>query len=90
MNRLEAASIKSGLEANGMVGVRADDTQHHDELFLNVLTSLRGGRCGVAVFERLIKDEFKGSDAFCAADRHPTHSIPAELTRWLRDKGVAG
>lgn len=48
--------IRKALEPHGIVGVRADDKQYHDDLFPNILTYIYGCGFGVAVFER-IEDE---------------------------------
>ena len=51
-------SIKDTLNGNGISGLRADDKEYHDELFLNILTYIYGCEFGVAVFERLENDNF--------------------------------
>jgi predicted DNA-binding transcriptional regulator len=55
--RIES-SIKNTLSSHGIVGVRSDDKQYHDDLFPNVLTYVHGCGFGVAVFERIESDEF--------------------------------
>jgi hypothetical protein len=52
------ASIKSTLAVRGIIGLRADDKQYHDDLFSNILTYIYGCGFGVAVFERLESDDF--------------------------------
>lgn len=51
-------AIRSALAAHGIDAVRADDKQYHEDLFPNVLTYIHGCGFGVAVFERLVNDEF--------------------------------
>jgi len=51
------ASIKSALKSFGIVGVRADDKQYHDDLFPNVQTYMHGCDFGIAVFDRVEADD---------------------------------
>ncbi len=51
-------SIKRILSSHGIQGLRADEVQYHDDLFPNILTYIYGCGFGVAVFERIEKDEF--------------------------------
>ena len=51
-------SIRSALEPHGIVAVRADDKDYHDDLFPNILTYIYGCTFGIAVFERLQSDQF--------------------------------
>ena len=51
-------AIKGALEPHGIVGLRADDKQYHDDLFPNVMTYIYGCGFGIAVFERLEAEEF--------------------------------
>ena len=51
-------TIRSVLDSHGIVGVRADDKQYHDDLFPNVMTYLYGCGFGIAVFERIEAEEF--------------------------------
>ena len=51
-------AIKATLASVGIVGVRADDKQYHDDLFSNILTYMYGCSLGVAVFERIEEEEF--------------------------------
>lgn len=51
-----ASAIKKALEERGIIGLRADDEMHHDDLYSNVLTYLHGCGFGVAVFERIETD----------------------------------
>jgi hypothetical protein len=53
-----AAAIKEGLAVHGIIGVRADDRQYHDDLFPNVLTYMHGCGLGIAVFERIEAERF--------------------------------
>jgi len=50
--------IRLALEKYGIKGLRADDKSYHDDLFPNVLTYLWGCSIGIAVFERLVVDDF--------------------------------
>jgi len=43
---------------HGLTGLRADDSEYHSDLYWNVVTYMHGCGLGVAVFERLEKDEF--------------------------------
>lgn len=45
--------IKAGLGRYGIVGVRADERDYHDELFSNVLTYIYGCGLGIAVFDHI-------------------------------------
>jgi nucleoside 2-deoxyribosyltransferase len=51
-------AIKNGLAAHGITGIRADDKEYHEDLFPNVLTYMHGCGMGVAVFERIEKENF--------------------------------
>jgi len=51
-------AIRSALDSHGLIGVKADDKQYHDDLFPNVLTYLHGCGFGIAVFERIEAEEF--------------------------------
>lgn len=51
-------AIKKVLESHGIIGVRADDKQYHDDLLPNVLTYIFGCNFGIAVFERIKAEEF--------------------------------
>jgi hypothetical protein len=52
------AGIRSALDPHGLVGLRADDKQYHDDLYFNILTYIYGVRFGIAVFERIEADAF--------------------------------
>jgi hypothetical protein len=52
------AGIKKALDPFGIIAVRADDKQYHDDLFPNVLTYVYGSDLGIAVFERIETEEF--------------------------------
>lgn len=52
------ATIRTSLASFGLEGLRADDKEYHDDLFANVLTYLHGCSFGIAVFERLEREEF--------------------------------
>jgi hypothetical protein len=50
--------IKKALSSAGIVGVRADDREYHPDLWPNVLTYLHGCDFGIAVFERIEREDF--------------------------------
>ncbi|HEX3525924.1 MAG TPA: CHAT domain-containing protein [Thermoanaerobaculia bacterium] len=50
--------IRKALDPLGIVVVRADDKQYHEDLFPNVLTYAYGCGFGIAVFERIEREEF--------------------------------
>ncbi len=50
-------AIKATLGKHGIVGVRADEKEYHDDLLPNVLTYLHGCGFGIAVFERIKTEE---------------------------------
>ncbi|HXA17605.1 MAG TPA: hypothetical protein VN380_11475 [Thermoanaerobaculia bacterium] len=52
------SAIRETLSRSGLTAVRADEKAYHNNLFENVLTYLHGCRFGIAVFERLVGDEF--------------------------------
>lgn len=52
------AAVKEGLAKHGIIGIRADDREYHDDLFPNVLTYIHGCGLGVAVFERIEAERF--------------------------------
>ena len=52
------ASIRETLCSCGIVALRADDKEYHDDLFSNVQTYMHGCDFGIAVFERLEDDDF--------------------------------
>lgn len=51
-------AIRDVLKKFGIVGLRADDKQYHDDLFPNVQTYLHGCGFGIAIFERIENNEF--------------------------------
>ena len=53
-----ASAIRDVLGAHGIVALRADDHQYHDDLLPNVLTYICGCGFGIAVFERIETEEF--------------------------------
>jgi hypothetical protein len=57
-NRRITSSIKDSLVKYGIKVLRADEKDYHDDLFPNVLTYIHGCRFGIAVFERLVDDDF--------------------------------
>ena len=50
--------IEKSLLDHGIVGVRSDYKAYHDDLFPNVKTYIYGCDFGVAVFERIMGDQF--------------------------------
>lgn len=50
--------IKDGLSKHGIVGLRADDKEYMDDLFLNVKVYMHACDFGIAVYERIISDDF--------------------------------
>lgn len=52
------AGIKTALDPLGIIAVRADEREYHDDLFPNVLTYIYGCGFGIAVFERIESEEF--------------------------------
>ena len=46
-------AVRTGLEAHGIKGIRADDKRYHDNLFYNVLTYMHGCGLGMAIYERI-------------------------------------
>jgi hypothetical protein len=51
-------AIRTTLSSHGLIALRADDKEYHDDLFPNVLTYIHGCGFGVAVFERIEADRF--------------------------------
>lgn len=51
-------SIRSALKPHGIVALRADDKDYHDDTLPNILTYIYGCTFGIAVFERLEGDQF--------------------------------
>ena len=52
------SAIRNALDPHQFIALRADDKQYHDDLFLNILTYIYGCRFGIAVFERIEKEDF--------------------------------
>jgi hypothetical protein len=50
--------IRDALKPHGITGVRADDKDYHTDLTWNVMTYLHGCGFGIAVFERIERDDF--------------------------------
>lgn len=50
--------LKKSLDPLGIVAVRADDKQYHDDLLPNILTYVYGCGFGIAIFERIETEEF--------------------------------
>ena len=57
-------TIRTALQPHGIMGVRADERQYHDDLFYNIMTYIYGSGFGVAVFERIDAEEFNPNVAF--------------------------
>ncbi len=51
-------AIKEGLKKQGLVGVLARDKEYHDELYPNIQTYMHGCGFGIAIFERIERDDF--------------------------------
>jgi len=51
-------TIKATLSKFGFTGLLARDKQYHDDLYPNIQTYMHGCRFGIAVFERIEKDDF--------------------------------
>lgn len=116
-------SIKKELKAHGLIGVRADDKEYHEDLFPNVLTYIYGCGFGIAVYERIEGEVFNPNIALevgymmalkkpvCLLKEktlkilhtdlvgklykefeifNPEATIPVELQKWLKDKGIIG
>jgi hypothetical protein len=57
-------AIRTTLSEHGIVGLRADDKQYHDDLYYNILTYAYGCSFSVAVFERIETEEFNPNVSF--------------------------
>jgi len=57
-------AIKDVLSKYGINALRADEKEYHEDLFPNVLTYLHGSKFGIAIFERLEKEEFNPNVSF--------------------------
>ena len=57
-------SIKSHLSELGIIGLRADDHEFHDNLYDNILTYMYGCDFGIAVIERISREEHNPNIAF--------------------------
>jgi hypothetical protein len=51
-------TIRQTLQEVGIKGLRADDKDYNDNLFLNIQTYMHGCDIGVAVFERIEQEDF--------------------------------
>lgn len=51
-------SIKQTLKKHSIIGIRADDKEYMDDLFPNVKVYLHGCDFGIAVYERIMSDDF--------------------------------
>jgi hypothetical protein len=114
-------TIKQVLSSCDIQGLRADDKQYNDDVFGNIRTYLHGCGFGIAVFERLEKDDFNpnvslevgyllalGKPVLLLKDKtlQQLHTdlvgklyrvfdpqdiaatIPTEVQKWLKDKGL--
>lgn len=52
------SSVKATLTKFSLKGLRADEKEYSDEILTNIRTYMHGCDFGIAVFERLLKDEF--------------------------------
>jgi hypothetical protein len=59
-----AKNIKNALKPLGIVGLRADDKEYHRDLYYNILTYIYGCAFGIAVFDRVLSDQFNPNVAF--------------------------
>lgn len=50
--------IRQALSDCGMTALRADDRQFHDDLYYNIMTYIYGCSFGIAVFERILNEDF--------------------------------
>jgi hypothetical protein len=51
-------TTKKTLAFHGIQGIRADNKLYHPDIFYNVLTYIYGCGFGIAIFDRIPKDEF--------------------------------
>lgn len=51
-------SLRSTVAAQSFKALRADDKEYHGDLFWNILTYIYGCSAGIAVFERIEREEF--------------------------------
>lgn len=51
-------AIKEALTSHGMTALRADDRQYHNMTLPNIMTYIYGCRMGIAVFERIEREQF--------------------------------
>jgi hypothetical protein len=56
--------IRSALDPQQLVALRADDKQYHDDVLQNILTYIYGCRFGIAAFERIEGDDFNPNISF--------------------------
>jgi len=57
-------AIRTTLKQYGIEALRADQKEYHEDLLANVLTYIYGCRFGIAVFERLEKEDFNPNVSF--------------------------
>ncbi|HUT36100.1 MAG TPA: hypothetical protein VNE39_21610 [Planctomycetota bacterium] len=87
-----ARVLKRSLDAHGILGLRADDKQYLDDLFPNVKVYMHACEFGIAVFERIVADDFNpnvslevgymlgmGKDVLLLKDR-TLKTLPTDLT----------
>ncbi len=51
-------AIRETGQKHGIAVLRADDKEYHGDLYLNVLTYMHGSGFGIALFERLVREDF--------------------------------
>jgi hypothetical protein len=56
--------IKDALAPHGISAVRADDKDWHGDVYYNILTCIYGCSFGIAVFERILQNDFNPNVAF--------------------------
>lgn len=57
-------AIRTTLLQFGMVGLRVDDKEYHEDLYWNVMTYIYGSSLGIAVFERIEEESFNPNVAY--------------------------
>jgi hypothetical protein len=58
------SAIRRTLKTHGIVGLRADDKQYHDDLLYNILTYVFGCSFSIAIFERIETEQFNPNVSF--------------------------
>lgn len=57
-------AIRTALMKNGIIGLRADITSYHEDVYYNILTYLHGCDFGIAVFEVIEDPKYNPNVAF--------------------------